>query len=431
MTNLNNHLTNHSEHCEESQRGFETAFCFKIAYALGLIVILTLSTWQQANAREKNRNIDESTFLAETTRGSVANQLHLMAADLLDELVYRWTENPIVPKETPVILLNLNVPLGLNQSFAAILEDHFIDLVHKNPQTLIRLIYCGACTALTVTSDGHQTIMGQGYDLGLPPNSLAAKNRELKALSLDFSLEGAELVLRARISSLAPQRELLAATTLATSSSSPPLLRSADHIISAQEAREEYVSILEQRPQIEVPIRMSVEFLLTQGSQSQGSEAIVQPPMVWLQTGIETWITRQRRWTGGVFMGVSSIPRTYDAWSLGSRVQGLLGHSYSLSTPNFYTFLELSYYEISGVSAIYFNSDEELTPRDIIDRYQDRDIPLKATGGRIKLGFEMRLRQFYRAEVFVETLPGLEKNKNFAPFSGVIHGWGFGMGVTL
>lgn len=380
-------------------------------------------------AASANNPVDEPEVMEVAARSDMAGYLHLMAADLLDELVYRWTENPTFGSPTRVVLVELGVPMGLNGNFQGFLEDRFFDLLTQHPETSMIPVHCGLCTELTVVSDPSGTFMGRGADV-MPDFKQLPNWQNTKGLYLNFAIQGTELVLRSRLVNLDAERRIIAAQTLATSSSQPPLLRATKPLVSAEEVRREYISLLKEQDAIEIPIRVSVSFFAA-SPKSMAGQTITLPPMMWLQAGAETWISQRRRWLGGFFLGLSSMPETYDAWALGGRFSRLLGSGYRLATPNYYAYLETSYMELSGPASSLFRSNEVRTPDEIINEYRDRDQPLKITDGRIKLGVEMHLKSFYRAEAFLEVMPNQLENENLGKHAGIAHAWGFGMGVVL
>src|SRR4051812_1767202 len=70
----------------------------------------------------------------ERLRAADADQIQLRAYELLDELVYGWTETPVFAVDTPVVLAEVNVPVGFGTGLQALIENHFASLVTKSPR---------------------------------------------------------------------------------------------------------------------------------------------------------------------------------------------------------------------------------------------------------------------------------------------------------
>ncbi len=389
-----------------------------------LIPLLMVSHFVQAAPMT-----NEEASLIESSRATFAHELHLMASDLIDDLVYQWTQSPPFDSKTKVVLLAVNIPMGLNARLEAFLENHFFNLITLHPESNLIPVYCAACTSLTTLAQNGQTVLGRGIDV-LPDlaKDLGKSEKNAVGLYLDFDIETSDLVLRSRLVSLDSDRRIVGAYTASTSSSNPPLLREMNPLVSTGEAREAYLNVLKNRSPVAIPIRFSIDFFQPA---SEDETSISLPPMLWTQLGLETWVSRRREWLGGIMLGVSSFPRTYDAKSVSARLSRLLSDTYSLVSPNYYWYLETGYFEVEGPAATIFEAHDRLTPRDILDQANGTEHRPKAAEGKIKIGLELRFRQLYSAEVFGEQLPNQSKNENLGKTFGVFHAWGMGMGVTL
>jgi len=343
----------------------------------------------------------------EALRGEIAAQIQLQAYDLLDELVFGWTEQPVFALETPVVLAGVSVPVGFGSGMQALVENHFAALIVKNPRTRVALTHCPQCTAMVVHSGARGTIVSRGVD---EPEALSAAGTlsgSRHALFLDFEVEGSALVLRARITSLEPALPIIYAKTLSTSTSSPALLRSGDRLKSSAEAHQEYVDALQGRGLYLVPVRIGVR------AYAAGSSApISATPFPWLQAGVEGSLTQARSWMGSFSVGFSWVPELHTGWLAQGRISRLLsGSTSSLTGPDLYAFVGGSVISIRGNGALIFK--DTIPDLDDLLGQLTGDEP-DATFGAFQLGLELRLKNRIGAGVFLESMPAL----NDAPAIG-------------
>lgn len=340
---------------------------------------------------------DEQRAQLESLRGEVAAQIQLQAYDLLDELVYGWTQQPPFGLDTPVVLAGVSVPVGFGSGMQALIESHFASVIVSNPRSRVILSHCPACTAMVIHSVAKATIVSRGVD---EPEALAAAGAlagARHALFLDFEAEGASLVLRARITGLEPSLPILFAKTLSTSTSSPALLRTGQHLKSAAEAHQEYFDAINGLTSYVVPMRISVR------SYAQGEQPLAVAPFVWIQAGFEGAFTQARAWTGGLSIGFSYTPELHQAVLMQGRLARLVsGTSTSLTRPDVYFFFAVNAFDIRGVNSMAFREDVP-TPEEIITA-DEGDEPRQAFGG-IQIGFETRVKNRIAAGVFLESLP--------------------------
>ena len=336
----------------------------------------------------------------ESLRAEVAGQVQLQAYDLLDELVYGWTTAAPFAVETPVVLADVSVPVGFGSGLQALVENHFISAVLKNPRTHVTLAHCPQCTAMTVRSGAKGTVIARGVD---EPETLAAAGAlsgSRHALFLDFELEGASLVLRARITSLEPALPIVYAKTLTTSTSSPALLRSEDHLKSASEARKEYLDALQGRSLYVLPARVGIRTY-----KAETGAPVVADPFFWLQLGAEAALSQSRAWTGSVSVGFSWTPQLHTAYLVQARISRLLtGSVTSLTHPDVYGFLGASVISVHGPGALLFR-DGAPTVADI-EAALTNGQP-QSTFAAFQIGLEVRIKNRLGAAVFTEASPAL------------------------
>lgn len=342
----------------------------------------------------------------EALRGEIAAQIQLQAYDLLDELVFGWTEQPVFALETPLVLADVSVPVGFGSGMRALIENHFASLIVKNPRTRVALTYCPQCTSVVVHSGARGTIVSRGVDEPEALSKAGTLSGSRHALFLDFEIEGAALVLRARITSLEPALPIIYAKTLSTSTSSPALLRSGDRLKSAAEAHQEYVNALQGRGLYQVPIRIGVRTYAT------GSGQVRAAPMPWLQAGVEGSLTQARAWTGSFSVGFSWTPQLHTGWLAQGRLSRLLsGPASSLTGPDLYAFVGGSVISIHGPSALVFQ--DEVPDLDDLLALLTGGGP-DATFGALQLGLDLRVKNRIGVGVYLESLPAL----NDAPAIG-------------
>jgi hypothetical protein len=342
----------------------------------------------------------------EALRGEIAAQIQLQAYDLLDELVFGWTEQPVFALETPLVLADVSVPVGFGSGMRALIENHFAALIVKNPGTRVALTHCPQCTSVVVHSGARGTIVSRGVDEPEALSTAGTLSGSRHALFLDFEVEGSALVLRARITSLEPALPIVYVKTLSTSTSSPALLRTGDRLKSAAEAHREYVDALQGRGLYLVPIRIGVR------TYAGGNAPIKAAPFPWLQAGVEGSLSQARSWMGSFSVGFTWAPQLHTGWMAQGRVSRLIsGSSSSLTGPDLYVFLGGSVISIHGQSALAFQ-DQIPDLDDLLQQLNGREPD--ATFGAFQLGLELRLKNRIGAGFFLETLPAM----NDAPAIG-------------
>ncbi len=356
----------------------------------------------------------------EELRTEVGGQLQLQAYDLLDELVYGWSQTPVFGTETPVVLAGVSVPVGNGSGLEALLENHFFSLVLRAPQGRVRLAHCPQCSARVVHSGAKGTILSRGVDTPEALSAAAAGAQARHALFLDFEIEGSALVLRARITALEPALPLVYARTLSLSTSTPALLRSGEQLKSAAQAHQEYVDTLAGRGLFVVPFRLGIR------TYANGSAPTARtPPLIWLMAGFETGLTQAKAWTGSVSLGFSWLPQSHTAWMGQARVSRLLtGSAVSLTAPDLYLFIGGSVAFIQGISATHFT-----------DQPQQAEEPenRRASLGSYQVGLEVRVRNRLGLSAYLEASPALNDLPTVGSYIdlGVAKFQSFGVEVTF
>ncbi|SMF71123.1 hypothetical protein [Pseudobacteriovorax antillogorgiicola] len=379
----------------------------KLTVALSIIISSTASA--QAPMEKANR-----------ARGTVAMKLHLLGADLLDELVYRWTKNPPLAQKSDVMVMNIEGPLGLNSNLNAFLENHLFRLLIQHEKSNIVPVHCPLCSVTTAYSSPEGTIIGKGADI--PKVSGKGVNARY-ALYVDLSIERSLLVLRSRLVSLDEQRRVVQAETIATDSGSPPSLRKPDSLVSVKEAREEYEQILRRQGRA----RLSLGTKISMFNFSDSNVTIT--PMPWVLLGVDVFPSEQRDWYMNFSLGTTSIPNEFNGTQISSRYATRLLPKYSnLIQPEIFGFVGFEYFQISGNAGRVFTSSGKQSGGDLIAAITDEDTEDRFDSTVLTLGVEVQLARMTRIGVFVGRMLHLRDD---TLFGSDYHLYGVEMGVSL
>lgn len=364
-------------------------------------LVLLLALMAQVALAQADTALEAQKIQLEKLRGEIADQVQLRAYDLVDELVLSWKQRPPFELPTPVILAEVSVPVGFGSGLTSVIENHFLDVVLKNKDSHIMPAHCPACTAMVVHSGSKGTIVARGID---EPEALASAGIQTgskHALFLDFEIEGAALILRARITSLEPSLPIVYAKTLSSTTSAAALLRSGEQLKTGEQARQEYLDALNGRGLFGVPVRLGMQ---TFGSpETQRMRSV---PLIWLQSGLEMALTHARGWVASVLAGFTFAPQLHVGWSLHARFERLLGLSSSLTSPDIYIFVGGGMFAMYGVGALALR-DRAPTPEEIATALTPGREPSVMIGAA-QIGFEIRVRNRIGATLFLETTPYLD-----------------------
>jgi hypothetical protein len=385
-----------------------------------ILWLLALCTALAATPVEQARDAE-----LERVRAEVADQVHLYAFDLLDELAWQWTQAPVFERPTPVVLASVSVPVGLGTGLQAQIENHVASVLGDNPTTNIQLVHCPQCTAVVVHSGPEGTVVSRGYDNPAVLEKLGTDSGRY-ALFLDVEAEGAFLVLRARLTHLTPDLPIIWSHTSSTSASSPALLRSSEVLKSAADARKEYLDALTNRGPILVPVRLAVRTYAPPYS-NRGTPP---PPFLWLQSGVELAATQARAWTGSILIGYSFVPQAYQGVMGQARVARLLtGRHRSVARPDLYLFVGGSVNSVWGPATASFQ--DRVLNADQVLAGADQEGPRTAFGG-LQVGLDARVGNRIGLSALVETLPSFAQSRNIGSYAQVIFAWqSFGTEVTF
>lgn len=355
----------------------------------------------------------------ERLRAEIANKIYLQANDLVDELVFGWLETPPFGNITPVVLADVIAPVGFGSGLEALIENHLSQVLIKNPGTNVQLAHCPSCNALIVHSDSKGTVIARGVDQPKALAQLRSDTSAQHALFLDFEAEGSSLVLRARLTKLNDTLPIVYARTLTTRTSSAPLLRRPDHLISAEEARAEYLAVLEERGPLTIPVKM----VLTGFAPAEDAALNSPLPVPWLQVGAEYAISSARAWTGNLTVGATFIPTLQTGAMVQVRAARLVtGSAISLTHPNVYLFVGAALALLQGQIASVLNPPAVPPPAggEVFG-------PI-ATYLSFQTGLEMRVSRRIGVTFMMETMPTLYQSDNVGNYLDMI-GLGIDFGI--
>lgn len=352
----------------------------------------------------------------EDLRRRIAGEVQLTVFELLDELVYHWKQSPPFAAETPVVLADVTVPVGLGTGLVGLVENHLAGLLLSNPDSRVALSHCPSCTAVVVHSGPKGTVVSRGLD---NPEVLARVGGPggRHGLHLDVAAEGAWLVLRARITRLTPDLPIVWSRTLTTAAGAPSLLRESDHLKSAAEARLEHREALLQRGPLTVPIRFSVR---TYAAPALGfatrileTPVVSPPPVLWIQTGLELALTQARAWNASFLFGFAFVPEAYDGLMVQTRMSRLIsGSARSLDGPDVYLFLGGALMTLQGLAVGPFTNGDYA---ELVAATSSPD-EVRATFGAFHIGLEIRVGERIGASVFLENMPAYAESETVGDF---------------
>lgn len=375
----------------------------------GLFLSLTILSGSQASAQAVEETVRENDMVrVNNARSEIANQIHLQAYDLIDQMVYEWGSNPIFEKPTSVVVAAVNAPLGLGSGLMALLENHLYAVVLANLRTNIRLVQCGACTEILVHSGKEGTVLSRGID---QPSVLRDHLPSLPdfALYLDLEAEGASLVLRVRITKVEGARPIVWAKAYTPTIGSSALLRSPSPLISAEDARNEYLAVLRGQGPIAIPLKVTLHTF------ASGENNTINPPLLMIQSGIEVTPTFARAWAASFTGGIMYLPDTYIGLHGQARIYRLISGNYrSLTGPDVYLFVGADITTVSGESIA------SLTPGEtsLTDLFTAANPALKprATFGGFQLGLEVRVNNKIGLTVGLKSIPSLRDSAALGDF---------------
>lgn len=384
--------------------------------ALLLMLLVALCTHAEARPVEDAQKAE-----LDRVRREIADEVHLYAFDLIDEMVVQWRERPVFDKPTKVVLAGVTVPVGLGTGMQALVENHLSAVLLENPSTQVSLVHCPACTSVVVHSGPEATVVSRGVD---NPSALADLGSQSgqHALFVDIEAEGAFLVLRARLTRLTEDLPIVWSRTFSTSTNTAALLRESSDLTTAAEAREQYLRTLKGWGAIDIPARLALRtYAAPYFFDEDGLPTTPPPPLLWLQTGVELGATDARAWTASVIVGYTFVPQAYQGIMAQARVNRLLtGRARSLTRPDLYLFAGGAVISVWGPSATSFQTDP--VNADTILALAGQEGP-RAAFGTFQLGLDIRVGNRIGLSGFLETLPSLASSGNLGEYLVFILPW--------
>ena len=349
--------------------------------------------------------------------------IRLMAADLVDELVYSWSQNPPLPEHASLVLVDVAAPVGLDERFSILIENRLNDLVQQNPAIPVDLAHCAPCLRLIAKSTPSGTILSRGIDQPEVLAQLLTTMPGKQALSLDFEAAGRELVLRAQIFSLSSNQKIIWARSFTTSMSAQRSLRDPSPLISLEAARDQQRQILAGRDRLEVVSRVAIRNFNT-----NKSAPVAAQPLPFFEQSLEAIPLPKRRLRAALTLGFTSIASSLSAWSVGGHMAGLLFRDTpSLVNPDLYWTFGADYVRLRGPGALPFAQSQP----DVISIRSITSEP-KASLVTYRLGLETHIKNRLGLMVFLEEIPILKGSSvvDTDKFLGIPYeAWG--MGVVL
>ena len=284
----------------------------------------------------------------------IVMDVRLMAADLVDEMVYSWSQSSPLAERAKLVLADVAAPVGLDDRFNILVENRLYELLKHNPQINVDVAHCGPCTRLIAKSTPSGTIIARGIDQPEVLAQLQSGSPGRQALSLDFEAAGRDLVLRAQIYTLTAEQKILWAQTYSTSMSAKRALRDAAPLISLAEAQEQQRQILARRDPLEIVTRLTLR-----NFNVNDSAGVTAAPLPVIEQSFEAVPLPRRHLRAAVTVGFSSIDASMGAWSVGGHLGTLLLRSSpSWTQPDLYATFGAHYVRLRGPGALPFAGEQ-------------------------------------------------------------------------
>lgn len=355
----------------------------------------------------------------------VALDIRWMGTDLVDELVHDWELHPPFSSSQLVALAEINAPIGLNEQFTMLVENHLLDLLVKISSTNVRLARCSACTKMVVKSTKSGTYIGRGIDQPELLKELASSGGAKTGLSLSFEAEGKTLVLRAQFFSFAePGQPIVWAKSYSTSMSSRLALQNDEHLMTLQEARETQNKMLHKEELLQFVTRFSFTNFKLNNAGNTGASNIT--PHLFVEQSVEGVVLPRRSMRIAFTVGATSIEKVMSGYSVGGHVAKLLNKlEPSLANPDLYFFAGFQYIRLRGAGATPYGAEE----LDIARIRRDNREP-RAAFIAYRIGLEAHVKHRFGLFTFLEKVPAFNKSEVLGTYDVLgmsFHGVGLGM----
>jgi hypothetical protein len=357
----------------------------------------------------------------------VALDIRWMGTDLVDEFVHDLELNPPFPTKTLVALTEIDAPVGLDERFEVVTENHLIDLLLSLSKTHIQLAHCGACRKFVVKSTKAGTYMGRGSDQPEVLKDLAAGAGAHFGLSLNFEAATNALILNAQIFSLTESGQpIVWARKYTTSMHSRLALQSDSNLMTLAEAQQAQRNIINRRDPLEWVSRVTMS-LFTAGP-GMGGQSSVNAPLLFAEQSIEGILLPRMNRRMAFTVGATSIEKSMSGYMVGGHFsQLLLRNTPSLIIPDLYGFFGFHFYRLRGPAAAPFGAKQF----DLYSILKSSTEP-KASFVMYRLGVELHAKHRLGALVFIENSPQFNDSDAIATSRVIgIPYHAFGMGVMI
>jgi hypothetical protein len=348
---------------------------------------------------------------------TIRKDLRLVAADLVDEVVYSWLQNAPVSGPTPLVVAEVEAPIGIDQRFDEDIENHLFEVLRANPSLKLQLVHCSVCRNWVTVSTPKRTLIGNA--LGQPEGrELLREMPHLHALSLHFEVVGSELILWAEIYEIQPPQKVVWARRFSESSSARTVLREPTHLVSISEAREEQRKILLGRDTLQAVTRFPIR-----NFSSKESEKGAAAPLIFLEQSFEASLAPKYDRRAGLSVGLTSLRGTMQGWSFGAHyMQLLLRNEPSLTNPDLYVKAGVNYLRLEGPGAAVFGESQIDVAR-LMNNSEDPKASLTAW----QIGLEARVKYRFGLGAFLEYIPALDESNVIATQRAIIPYHNFGV----
>ncbi len=383
----------------------------KVLGRLGLTMAITLFTVGSSFAEEQGATLD----------------IRWMGTDLVDELVHDWELHPPFSSLQLVSLAEINSPIGLDEQFSLVIENHLIDLLLKISSTKVSLARCSACMKMVVKSTKAGTYIGRGIDQPELLKELASSGGAKTGLSLSFEAEGKSLILRAQLFSFAePGQPIVWAKSYATSMSSRLALQNDQHLVTLQEARDIQNTMLRKEDLLQFITRISFTNFKMENAGNTGASNVT--PLLFVEQSVEGVVLPRRSTRVAFTVGATSVEKVMSGYSVGGHLAKLLNKQEpSLANPDLYFLAGFHYTRLRGPGALPFGLEE----LDIASIRGDRREP-RATYIAYRVGLELHAKHRFGLFSFLEKVPALSNSEVLGSYDILgtsFQAWGLGMVV--
>lgn len=331
--------------------------------------------------------------------------LRLMGADLTDEMVHSWLRETPFQGSTPLIVAEIDAPIGIDHRFEEAIENHLFEVLRANPKLPLQLVHCSICRQWAAISSPKRTIIGRAIEQK-ELNDQFRKYPHLHALSLHFDVVANDLVLWAEVYETAPPQKIVWSKRFSGATSARSVLQEPTKLVSIAEARAEQRRLLEGRDSLQAVTRFPIRTFRPKNDLASTGL----PPLIFLEQSFEAAIAPAKTQRVGLGIGLTSIQGTLQGWSFGASYMTLLGRREpSLSQPDLYFRAGVTYLRLEGPGSAVFSESQLDIPRML-----SRDEEPRASMTAFQIGVEARVKYRFGLAAFIEHVPVLNQSSLIA-----------------